>query len=170
PQPAHGAVEMMPLQAVGARDGHLPPPALRGSSRARLAQAMKHAEVDGALHRELEATLAPQVGEHGLQPYRLPPPTEDQVWAELAPRAGLQLTMAMGLDAPDLRGEPPQGAQQDVHGPGGGQLIHPAQGGEHALHGTPPLMVVFDDLQVAVRTRGLDADEHVVPPAGHHTL
>jgi len=81
---------------------------------------------------------------------------------------GLQASFLIALDDLDLGGEAAQRFQQDIDAAALGELIGAAQGGQDPLHGAFALPMVLHDLEIAVRTFGLDSDKHAAPPSGHH--
>jgi hypothetical protein len=128
---------------------------------------MEHGEVDGPLHRELEAPVHKQQVQRGVQAQFFPKTAEHQVRAHKLQGPSFQAPLLVTLDDPDAGGEAAQGFQQDIHAAAFGELIGTTQGGENPLHGALAFPMVLHDLQIPVRPFGFDSDKHAAPPSGH---
>ena len=161
PKPAHRPIQVMQLQPFCAREHNIPPPTLGRPVRARHKQAVKHRQVNSPLYGELKGAGLEKVIEGSLYSRSLPQPPEDKVWAQLL---GCPLFQVSGLHQLHFLAEACQRTQEGINGASSGQLVQPAQGEQHSLHGTVALAAVLYQLEVTVRSAGFDAEEQAVYP------
>lgn len=124
---------------------------------------------DRPLDREGEGATSQQFLEHGLTAGFLPQPAEHQGRADppcLQPR--LVLGVVEGGEQQDLLAEPGTRGEESGEPARGSELIEAADGGDDLLADGATFAVVLDQLQVAARAGGLEAEEHGVLQAGHH--
>jgi hypothetical protein len=124
---------------------------------------------DRPLDREGEGAAGEQLLDHRPAAGLLPQAAEEQGCADpacLQPR--LVLGVAEGGEQQDLLAEPGAGGEESGEATRGGELVEAAKGGDDLLADGAAFTAVFDDLQVAARTGGLEAEEHGALQAGHH--
>jgi hypothetical protein len=120
---------------------------------------VQHRQEDGAFDSELEAAVGQEVAEDGLATGLLPEAFEDQGRADAASGKDGQLAAGLGGEQQGVLGEAGSGGEQRVELTGGLQVVEPAEGGEDALLGAAVVPGIFDELEVAARARGFDAEE-----------
>ena len=99
----------------------------------------------------------------------LPQPPEQQRRTDaLAREAGGLLGIVQGGEQQDLLAEAGAGGEQRGEAAAGGEFVGAAEGGDDVLADGAAVAAVLDDLEVAARSGGLEAEEHGALQTEHH--
>ena len=162
-EPAHGAVQMMQGERLGAVDPVVLTPGVGGPIGARDHDPVQHGQEAGALQRETEATLGRQVLDHRSTAGLAPESFEDQGRPDAPGGERRHAVLVDQREDHGALGEARRRARQPVEIAPGRDLLLAAEVLDDPLLGAPTLAHALDQVDVAVRADRLLADEH--PPS-----
>ena len=171
-EPGHGAVEVMQLEPIGARDVVVLHPRRAVAIRARDQQAVQRGDEHGALDRKPEPALLQQIIENHADPQSLPDSAKQHRPADPL-RRNRQCRSSVLVERADeqhLIGELCARSDQRGECSGGGQFIGAAEIGDDLLADGCSIALVLDDLHVAALAGLLQAEEHGGSPIEHHGI
>ena len=156
-QPGHGPIEVMQAQTVDPRDGVVDHPLLARAVRAGDEQTVQDADEDRTLDGELEAAPIQQIGHHLAQFQPLPEPPEQQRPADAGARqsAGFHV-----VEHHRPLGMTRQRGDQSVELTAGVESVLAAERADGALAYPLSLTDTLDEVEIAVPSGDLFADEH----------
>jgi hypothetical protein len=157
-QKAHGPIKVMKVQTIDALDEIITAPAAAEAVRTWDHQPVKDRKENSALDIEFILTADQHPVNGSLDAGFFPQSLEDQRRADFL---GISANIALaGYNQQSLLGELWQGADQSFNAPLRLQLIHAADGRDHALFDFAFFFAVLYDLQVLVFAGFLHAGEH----------
>src|SRR6267142_3335150 len=169
-EPGHGAIQVMQVQRLGARDRVVGFPLIGGAVAAAGEQAVQDGEEDRPFDRELEAAIGAELLDHGLATGVAQEPLEGEHRAQAVDADDRALTLAVGGQEQDLLREAGPGGEQGIELARLLEAIQPTQRHEDALPGAAVAPVVFDDLEVGPWAGVFGAKEHGAPREKRDTM
>jgi len=160
PEPSHGAVEVLQLQALRAGDDVAAFPGQGGAITAGITEAVQDGEEDGAFNGKLETAALEQLVNDRLTAGVAPQALEDEGRPEATGADDRSLAAVVGGQKEDMFGEAGAGGEEGVEVAGLLELVEAAEGDQDPLADAALRAGVLDDLQVAAWSRGFDAEEH----------
>jgi hypothetical protein len=151
---------MVEIEGLGAWDSIVLAPGLGRPVASRVEEAMKDGEIDSTLDVELEVSIGEQSPKGGLDAGFDPKATKDEIRADAGEAGRLDLPGLVGIEDGETVGETESGAKEGVELAGFLEQIQPSEGGEDALANLGAFASALGDLEVLVRTRRFDPEEH----------
>ena len=159
-QPRHRPIDVMQLEAIGAGDRIVLPPAIRRAIGAAAEQPVQHGEEHRPLQRK--AVLAPtgKFLDHGAAAGLLPQPLEHQSRPDASAGDPRRRVVIERTQHHRLFGKSRTGSQQPLQLAAGLEILVASQRGDHLLANLVALASALDDLQIGAPARRLAAKVH----------
>jgi hypothetical protein len=155
---------MVKPQQLDSTDGIVALPLFGGAIAARVEQAVKDTEKDGAFDRELEASPGQSSVQNVVDGTGFPEPLTDQSGTDFSTAGGDAVAVEMGAEDGELFREPSERDNEGIELAAGNELIQAAEAMEDVLLDLAIDPAILHDEEIGAGAVALSPDEHLGTP------